>query len=313
MLLCVLPSARSLRDDFRLGLGASKHVNMIIAAKAFRLWLRARRGCDILDSALMSITDAVGHGLRPIVVATAGELHGVDIERSRVVKELLDALGATGTDGERGSSDRPIRGTPMSTKAEKRKRAKSADEATHSSDPVSSAASDPKKRVRDVEGGSGNKTAGDCTSLGRPAASDGNTKRAQGDSAEVLEERRERSGGRVTLGCSKMDGASPMTKTVVIDLTWPGPIIRTSERGEKEETPPQQQQHPARECESDERVARKTNRGDIISAAASSWRRSDDKTEHGNLFGFVLLYNYKARQEKEDEDGRQTGQCPCGL
>ncbi|CAM9155519.1 unnamed protein product [Ectocarpus sp. 4 AP-2014] len=290
-----IAALRSLRDDFRLGLGASKRVKMIIAAKAFRLWLRARRGSDILDSAPMSITDAVGNGLRPIVVATAGELRGVNIERSRVVRELLHALGATGTDGERDSSDRPIRGTPMSTKAKKGKRAKSTDEATHSSDPVSSAANDPRKRVRSVEGRSGHKTAGDCTSLGRPTASDGNTERAQGDSAEVLIESHGRSGGRVTLGCSKMDGASPMTKTVVIDLTsrpaaseiedsdrtdaaGPGSSYELPRGAKRKKRRRSSSSTPAQECESEERIARKTNRGDIISAAASSWRRSDDKT-----------------------------------
>ncbi|CAM9114810.1 unnamed protein product [Ectocarpus sp. 12 AP-2014] len=290
-----IAALRSLRDDFRLGLGASKRVKMIIAAKAFRLWLRAKRGSDISDSAPMSITDAVGNGLRPIVVATAGELRGVDIERSRVLKELLHTLGATGTDGERGSSDRPIRGMPMSTKAKKRKRSKSADEATHSSDPVSSAANDPRKSVRGVEGGSGDKTAGDCTSLGRPAASDGSTERAQGDSTEVLKERHGRSGGRVTLRCSKMDGASPMTKAVVIDLTsrpaaceiedsdrtdaaGPGPSYELPREAKRKKRRRSSSSTPAQGCESEERVARKTRRCDIISAAASSWRRSDDKT-----------------------------------
>ncbi|CAM9125862.1 unnamed protein product [Ectocarpus fasciculatus] len=213
-----IAALRSLRDDFGLGLGASKRVKMIIAAKAFRLWLRTRRGSHVSDSAPVSITDAVGTRLRPITVRTAGELRGVEVERSRVLKELLHALGATGTDAERGSFDRPIPGTPMSTKGNKRKRAKSADEATHSSDPVPSAASDPKKRKRDGQGGSGNKTAGDCMSLGQPVVLYGNTERAQGDSAEVLKQGHRRSGGRVTLGCAT-DGASPMTKPVVIGLT----------------------------------------------------------------------------------------------
>lgn len=288
----VLAPVRSLHDDFGLGLGAPKRVKMIIAAKVFRLWLRTRQGSDVSDSAPVSITDAVGTELRPVMVATAGELRGVDIERSRVVKELLHALGAT------GSSDRPNPGTPVSTKGKKRKRAKSADEATHSSDPVPSAANDPRKRVHDVQGAGGNKTAGDCTSLGRPAAWHGNTERAQGDSTEVLKEGHGRSGGRVTLGCSAMGGASPVTKTVVIDLTsspaasqiedsdrsdaaGPGPSNDLA-RGAKRKKRRRNSSTPARECESEERVAREARRGDFSPGYPSSARRGDDKKRSAN-------------------------------
>ncbi|CBJ26966.1 expressed unknown protein [Ectocarpus siliculosus] len=326
-----IAALRSLRDDFGLGLGASKRVKMIIAAKAFRLWLRTRRGSDFSGSAPVSITDAVGNVLRPIVVATAGELRGVNIERSRVVKELLHALRATGTDAERGSCDRPIPDTPISTKGKKRKRVKSANEATHSSDPVSSTANDPRKRVRGVECGSGNKTARGCTSLGRPAASDGNAERAQGDSAEVLKERHGRSGGRVTLGCSKMDGASPMAKTVVIDLTsrpaaseiedsdqtdaaGPGPSYELPRGAKRKKRRRSSSSTPAQECKSEERVVGETNRGDIVSAAASSWGRSNGKTRSGKDQRICLSESVqsggvgeRAARERKAEKGTHNG------
>ncbi|CAM9125939.1 unnamed protein product [Ectocarpus fasciculatus] len=291
-----IAALRSLRDDFGLGLGASKRVKMIIAAKLFRLWLRTRRGSHVSDSAPVSITDAAGTGLRPTVIMTAGELRGVDIERSRVVKKLLHALGATGTDAERVSFDHPIPGTPMSTKGKKRKRT-GADEVTHSSDPVPSTANDRRKRERDVEGGSGNKTAGNCASLGRPGASDGSTEWASSFSAEVLKQGHRHSGGRMTLGCSALDGVSSMTKPVVIDLTS-GPAASQIEesdrsdaagpgssdalsRGAKGKKRRRRSSTPAQEYESEARVARQPRRGDLSPAAASSARRRDDKKRSG--------------------------------
>ncbi|CAN0117686.1 unnamed protein product [Ectocarpus fasciculatus] len=278
-----IAALRSLRDDFGLGLGASKGVKMIIAAKVFRLWLRTRRGSHVSDSAPVSITDAVGTGLRPMMVMTAGELRGVDIERSRVVEELLHALGATGTDAERGSFDRPVPGTPMSTKGKKRKRA-GADEVTHSSDPAPSTANDRRKRERDGQGVIGNKSD--------QVASDGSTERAASFSAEVLKQGHRLSGGRVTLGCSALDGVSSMTKPVVIDLTS-GPAASQIEdsdradaagpgssdalaRGAKGKKRRRRSSTPAQEFKSEARVARQPRRGDFSPAAASSARRRDD-------------------------------------
>lgn len=150
---------RCLRDDFALGLEASSNVRNIIAAKAFRLWLRRRRSSEILDELPVSITDTAAT-LQPTIAMTAGQLRGVDAERSNVLRELLAALGATGTDqqsesqghsAEAGDNEPPPSGSSgkQSKKGTKRKKAEEStrDDATMQTTRECSSKSTEKHRV----------------------------------------------------------------------------------------------------------------------------------------------------------------------
>eukprot|EP00752_Nemacystus_decipiens_P012369 g10964.t1 len=101
-----------LRDDFALGLGASQNVRRIIAAKAFRLWLRRRRASEIMDSLPVNITDAstklAADGVQTTFSMTAGQLRGVEDRKSGVLQELLMSLGATDTIQQCGSQHQPV-------------------------------------------------------------------------------------------------------------------------------------------------------------------------------------------------------------
>ncbi len=82
---------------------------MVVAAKAFRLWLRGRPGAVLPESAPVRITDAKCDttGLGHSVVSTAGDLRGVDAGKSRVVRELLSALIGASSGPEGKSESEP--------------------------------------------------------------------------------------------------------------------------------------------------------------------------------------------------------------
>ena len=100
---------RCLRDEFALGLEASEPVRTIVAAKAFRLWLRSRKASEIPDEERVRLSSAaavtcVSAGRE--VVLTAGVLREAYRERSKVIEELLNAAA-------RGCSD-PLECNPGS-------------------------------------------------------------------------------------------------------------------------------------------------------------------------------------------------------
>ncbi|CAM9583843.1 unnamed protein product [Laminaria digitata] len=96
-----MAALQSLRDDFALGLGASEPVRTIVAAKAFRLWLRSRQASEISDDKRVRFSSAgavTGGSIGRDVFLTAGVLREAHRERSKVIKELLSVAA-------RGSSD----------------------------------------------------------------------------------------------------------------------------------------------------------------------------------------------------------------
>ena len=85
---------RSLRDDFGLGLGSSEPVRTIVAAKAFRLWLRSRQASEISGEERVRFSSAAtvnGVSTGRDVILTAGVLWEAHRERSKVIEELLNA------------------------------------------------------------------------------------------------------------------------------------------------------------------------------------------------------------------------------
>lgn len=101
-------SFRLLRNDFALGLAASRPVRELIAAKAFRLWLRRRRHPQVSDSENIRIADGPV-GARKYVAMKAGKLREADAKRCRVVESLLISHGGSACNDlwqERGLSDR---------------------------------------------------------------------------------------------------------------------------------------------------------------------------------------------------------------
>lgn len=81
-----------MRDDFALGLGASEAVRTIVAAKAFRLWLRSRQASEIPDEQCMRFSSAAAVtdvSTSKDLILTAGVLRAAYRGRSKVIDELL--------------------------------------------------------------------------------------------------------------------------------------------------------------------------------------------------------------------------------
>ena len=82
---------------------------MMVAAKAFRLWLRGRPDGALPDSAPVRIADPACGSTGPAhcVVSTAGDLRGIDADKPRIVRELLSSFSGPTSDREDESGFEP--------------------------------------------------------------------------------------------------------------------------------------------------------------------------------------------------------------
>lgn len=215
LLFSPFPHIRSLRDHFALGLGASEPVRTIVAAKAFRLWLRSRQASEVSDEERVRFSSPAAVNEASIgrdVVLTAGVLRKAYRERSKVMEELLSAAARGSFDSlECDPGSAPAGGVVV--RAEQRGEdggvegcaALVEDAGANSAAPTYSKRTKPKKSKRAVNS---------------PTKSDGPTRSAikAKDKASGKERGRKRRSDATNIGRDGIKGGSP-ARRVLADAT----------------------------------------------------------------------------------------------